>query len=159
MNAEPARRDCVHDSAGSLGGIRCLGAWRFGGDGADSPLRGSERGINRPARRVRFQSDGHSGSARQSVCYADGQLRLFAWLVAGRNSAQAQGDRHDLRSQCRRPQHECRRRRHRGDADRAEPGRERDIDDDDRRRVVRTPCNCAIAPNTQVYATDRIVGA
>jgi hypothetical protein len=71
MNAGPAPGGCVHVSADSLGGIRCSGAWRFGGDVADRSVGDGECGINRPAQRLRFQSDGYSGSARQPVGRAD----------------------------------------------------------------------------------------
>jgi hypothetical protein len=57
MNAGPASGGCVHVSADSLGGIRCSGAWRFGGDVADRSVGDDECGINRPAQRLRFQSD------------------------------------------------------------------------------------------------------
>jgi hypothetical protein len=71
MNAGPAPGRCVHDQADSLGGIRCSGARRFGGDVANRSVGDGECGINRPARRLRFQSNGYSGSARQPIRRAD----------------------------------------------------------------------------------------
>ena len=84
MNAGPAPGRCVRDRADALGGIRCSGARRFGGDVANRSVGDGECGINRPALRLRFQSDRYSGSTRPPVRRAVASTNVVAATNEGR---------------------------------------------------------------------------